>query len=352
MNKDKIRKILTAITPDETQDVFAEFDSQVEKLKQGLKDKVEVKTLAELNAQLDKFRKRLDFAPLMTAMKGVETGVDKRISDLSQAIDGELTKFVDLMNNQEGVTKNEIAKITKSIAALQAEAKNLSDNKTIELSVLRTNLNQLEDAIKRADETFLKIEGKIEAAQSSNGVMKSEIDAQIEDALKEIEKVRRELTNRINSMPTVGGNMNRNIAIGSNASALSKYTDINIKAGNNVTITYQNNETTKYLDLTIAASGGASTAGVVRSIETIIVSSVVGAVAGTDYVVIANAGIKVTLPTAVGNENLYTIKNVAASSVLIATTGGQTIDSNAELILATQFTSVDLISDNSNWAIT
>jgi len=78
---------------------------------------------------------------------------------------------------------------------------------------------------------------------------------------------------------------NRNIAIGGNTSVLSQYTDINIKAGSNVTLTYSNNQTTKYLDLTIASSGGGgSVGGTVRSINNISTSQTAGATAGTDYV--------------------------------------------------------------------
>jgi hypothetical protein len=146
-----------------------------------------------------------------------------------------------------------------------------------------------------------------------------------------------------------GGQANRNISVGGNSSTLSKYTDINIKPGNNVTLTYSNNDTTKNLDLTIAATGGS---GITRTIETTAVSSTVGAVASIDYVVLCTAGVQITLPTAVANNNLYTVKNVGASSVLIATTGGQTIDGDTTLIMPVQYTSVDIISDSANWGLT
>lgn len=146
-----------------------------------------------------------------------------------------------------------------------------------------------------------------------------------------------------------GGNANRNIAVGGNGSVLSMFTDINLKAGSNVTLAYSNNANTKYLDLTISATGDG---GIVRSVNSISTSQTAGAIAGTDYVYVATVGVAVTLPTAVGNANLYTIKNVVASSVLVATTGGQTIDTSPNLVLATQFTAVELISDGANWNIT
>lgn len=157
------------------------------------------------------------------------------------------------------------------------------------------------------------------------------------------------LRNRLNTIGVGGGNANRNIAIGGNGKVLQPYTDINLKAGANVTITYAANNTTKYTDVTVAATGGA---GTVRSINTISTSQTAAATAGTDYVYICAAGVNLTLPTAVSNTNLYTVKNTSASSVLVSTTASETIDAQSNLILAVQYTAVDLISDSANWNIT
>lgn len=148
--------------------------------------------------------------------------------------------------------------------------------------------------------------------------------------------------------------MNRNIAVGGNTSVISRYTDLNIKAGANVTLTYTNNNTTKFTDLTIASSGGGggSVIGTTRSINTISTSQTAGNTSLTDYVYICSAGINLTLPDAVGNSNLYTVKNTSTSSVLVSTTVSETIDTSTTLILPVQYTSVDLISDGSNWEIT
>lgn len=155
-------------------------------------------------------------------------------------------------------------------------------------------------------------------------------------------------------IPQGGGNMNRNISIGGNASTLSRYTDINLKAGSNVTITYANNDATQNTDITISSSGGGggSVGGVIRSINTISTSQTAGATSGTDYVYICSAGVQLTLPTAVANTNLYTVKNTSSSSVLVSTTSAQTIDTSPNVIMPVQFTSIDLISDGSNWDIT
>lgn len=165
-----------------------------------------------------------------------------------------------------------------------------------------------------------------------------------------IKEIQPKVFSRLTSSVGKGGNMNRNIAVGGNQSVLGRYTDLNLKPGSNVTISYTPNDSTKYTDVTIAATGGGGTS---RSVNSISTSQTAADTASTDFVYICGAGIQLTLPTGVGNNNLYTIKNTATSSILIGTTGGETVDSQTTLILATQYTAVDLISDGvSNWNIT
>ncbi len=168
-----------------------------------------------------------------------------------------------------------------------------------------------------------------------------------------VDLLRPDILSRINRG---SGNLNRNIAIGGNQSVLSKYTDINLIAGSNVTITYTSNNATRFTDITFAATGGGggSVSGIIRSINTISTSQTGGSTSGTDYVYICSSGLQLTLPdaTAPGQTNLYTIKNTSTSSVLVNTTSAQTIDGQANIILSTQYTSIDIESDTANWQIT
>lgn len=148
-----------------------------------------------------------------------------------------------------------------------------------------------------------------------------------------------------------GGNMNRNVSIGGNSSVLSRYTDINLKAGTNVTFSYVNNNTTKNLDLTIAAIGG-SGGGIIRSISSISTNTSAGSTAGTDYVYLCSGTMTLTLPDATLNTNLYTIKNVGTGVITINTTSSQTIDGSLTITLPVQYTSVDVESDGAAWNVT
>lgn len=77
-----------------------------------------------------------------------------------------------------------------------------------------------------------------------------------------------------------------------------------------------------------------------------------GSAVNTDYVYYVSDGSQITLPTAVGNTNRYTIIRTGISTVPIATILSQTINGAiSPLNLIKQYTSVDLMSNGSNWFI-
>jgi hypothetical protein len=68
----------------------------------------------------------------------------------------------------------------------------------------------------------------------------------------------------------------------------------------------------------------------------------------------ANSGpVTITLPTAAGNLNSYSIKKIdsSASFVTVATTSSQTIDGGTTAVLKVQYVSITVVSDGSNWSI-
>lgn len=351
MNKQKLRRILSTLSPDGTSADFKAFDDSVLQLKSGLKEKIQVKTLEDVNNQLERFRKRFDLTAITSAFQKLDDSLNARVKETQALLEDEFAAYKKLTADQSGTTNEKISEVYDRISGLKRLIDSLEAQKGGDLKELRSRVELLAAFEKRAAMTFIELENSIAVLNDQEYPSFKDIEI----VTTELEKLRRELTNRINNIPRGGGNANRNIAIGGNTSVLSLFTDINIKAGNNVSLTYQNNQTTKYLDLTITATGGggSSVAGITRSINRISTSQAAGNTTGTDYTYVCAAGVNLTLPDAAGNTNLYTVKNIAASSVLVTTTAGQTIDSDATLILATQFTSVDLQNDGSdNWSIT
>ena len=103
------------------------------------------------------------------------------------------------------------------------------------------------------------------------------------------------------------------------------------------------NRVARYGDLT----GGS---GINRIIAVISVATTGAAVAGKDYVYLTTGTFTFTLPTAVGNTNRYTLKVTDGGTITLATTAGQTVD-NVAPGLITFPTSLDFVSNNSNWFI-
>jgi thiamine pyrophosphokinase len=101
----------------------------------------------------------------------------------------------------------------------------------------------------------------------------------------------------------------------------------------------------------ITTSGTGGGGGISRSINLISTSQTAGSTASTDYVYLISGTTTLTLPTAVGNTNRYTLKNVGTNTVTINTTSSQTIDGSVSVTMAVQYTSLDLISDGTNWNI-
>ena len=90
--------------------------------------------------------------------------------------------------------------------------------------------------------------------------------------------------------------------------------------------------------------------GITRSITISSGNFTAGASASTDYVYLIAGAHTCTLPTAVSNTNLYTIKNNHSANVTIDTTSSQTIDGTTSISIAPQ-ESVSIISTNTNWSI-
>lgn len=90
--------------------------------------------------------------------------------------------------------------------------------------------------------------------------------------------------------------------------------------------------------------------GITRSVNNISTNTTAGAAANTDYVYICTSTFTLTLPTAVGNTNRYTVKNAGAGSITVDTTSSQTIDGGLTAVISTP-NSIDLISDGANWNV-
>jgi hypothetical protein len=98
----------------------------------------------------------------------------------------------------------------------------------------------------------------------------------------------------------------------------------------------------------LAALGLVANDTVVNSVA---VATTAANTANIKYVYLVSGAAPITLPTAVGNTNVYTIKNIGTGTVVISTTGAQTIDGSLTASLIVQYTSLTIVSDGANWYI-
>ena len=126
--------------------------------------------------------------------------------------------------------------------------------------------------------------------------------------------------------------------------AIKTYADTKVPQTRSLTINGTAYDLSADRSWTISASA--------TSVNVVSTNTAAGSAASTDYVYLVSGTTTITLPTAVGNTNRYTIKRVNTGVVSIATTSSQTIDGSASPItINLQYVSLDLISDGSNWNI-
>ena len=347
MKKNKLQKILSVLSPDETSVDFKVFDEQVSKLKSQLKEKINIKTLEDVNGQLDKFKKRIDLDPLLETSGRIEQTFTDRTKEIESELESRTSELGNMFSESDKVSGEKLAELIDEIGELKTKLGGLGEAKKTDIETLNKTIKELEDTSEEIEQELedlnKTLSGDLKKGLADNKGKAESKSKEIEDKL---DATRKDLLSKIASIG--GGSMNRKITFGG-TDYLTRYTDINYKPGPNVTFTMANNDQTKMVDVTIDST---ATGGSVRSINSVSTSQGLGNAVGTDYVYLCTGTIVLTLPTATLNSCLYTIKNVGTGVVTVDTTSSQTIDGDLTIIMPVRYTSVDIISDTANWNIT
>lgn len=88
-----------------------------------------------------------------------------------------------------------------------------------------------------------------------------------------------------------------------------------------------------------------------REFYTISTNTTLGANKSRDYFYFCSNGITVAFPTAVNNSNRYSVKNTDGSTITLNFYGSETCDAQTQIILIDINTSLDIVSDGSNWRV-
>lgn len=265
--------------------------SQIKKRIQGLLNRLDeleardpVRSVERLLKEEESLsREKLRETPTGNALKMLARGVEKIQRDnnppdfIAEIEKTRESTKTDLTSLQEAF-KGEIEGVMEQVRAIEENGKKLSKQES-EIFLLRLaehegtvsssfkgsdeRTNSVAAEVGYLSEEIPKIYQKFGEIPDPTHLIKevaetvSFVATGVEGARTSILSLEKALSNRINGIQNHGGgNANRNIAINGNTSVLSRYTDINLKAGSNVTLTYATNQTTKYTDITISATGG------------------------------------------------------------------------------------------------
>jgi hypothetical protein len=152
-------------------------------------------------------------------------------------------------------------------------------------------------------------------------------------------------TNNLNTITVTGGYDVGGIDVYKNGLKLIRGVDFTANDGSTISFnqTPQQGSVIEYVSFISGKSR--------RSINRVSSSLLAGSTPQTDYIYIATNPIVITLPSVVGNNNRYTIKNLSVGEVTIVSQSGQLIDGNISVKIIDQYTSIDLVGDSQNWII-
>lgn len=341
MNLEKLLNNLNGVDPAINQ-AFLEFDQEVLKLKTELNNNIQVDTVKEVNSKLAEFKAQINIGELTSAVDKFKELLVTQVLKLQGQLDDKTTEIKKVSGNTTIVEAN-LNNLYNQQEQVKIQIITLIKSNSDEISKLRQDyLIAVSNASKLSEAKFLTVETRLSKTETE---LLEDRQVAYEFTL-ETEKNIKNLRERFSQLG--GGSMNRKETFGG-TDYLTRYTDINWKAGTNVTFTVANNDQTKQVDITLSATGDG---GIVRSINSISTNTNAGGVAATDYVYLCTGTLTLTLPTAVASTNLYTVKNVGTGVVTVAFSGGQTGDGQATLVMPVQYTSIDLISDTANYNIT
>ena len=410
MKKNKLRNLLKALSPDEVlSEKLRNFDQSVNDLKKRLTETIQLATLDDVRGELKRFQNKIDFQPLLNAIKEIENDFEilTKATEENSRMKNEAIKS-GRMEDQE--------KHQKEIESLRIKFLTLIDSKEKQVNLFYEDLDfRVSETKKGLEDQAKQITDVGEKLNKSSSDIRREFKKGDEEVKEYVDETRNTLVKMI---PNRGGSANRQINVNSSVMS-SRFTDINFLSdtairwvssndttnrrvniqaslisggasgpggsgvvtsvlsgtgivvdsstpetpivilGNTSVVTGQYGSDTQVGQFTVNAQGRITQAstigitfpagsGITRVSSTISVSSTFAAVALTDYVAFANVGIALTLPTASSN-NLYTVKNVSASSVLVIANEG--IDDSASALMPTNYESLSFISNASIWGV-
>lgn len=377
---DILKKLNKTLSPDKVD--FSSIDSEIDALKKKLQEKVYIETIDDVGRKLKQFQKSLDLTPLTKEIEAIRNLFTERTKELEASLKD---KSAELITATEVRNKERVETLRNEISTLKVALTSLSSSRVKDLEGLIERIKEAKSIEGKLNDAVNKLSLDINARYT-----KDEAKQAVRDTQELIDTLRTELLNKLNR----GGSANQQINV--NSSVMStRYADFNFLSDTAIRWVATEDTTNKRVNITaslisggagggslrvkevdgapnvspvttivvsngtltddgggqVTISTGGGGSGITRISSTISVSSTFAAASQTDYVAFANVGIAFTLPTAIGNSNLYTVKNVSASSVVVLAPTGQDIDGSASALMPTNYESLSFISNGSIYGV-
>lgn len=378
--RNKLRNIVKTLSPDKVD--FSVVDNELNALKKKLTDTVNIQTLDDVTRKLKQFQKQIDFEPLLKEIESIRNLFTQKAKELEATLK---SKNEELVKASESRSVSQITSLSGEVAGLKKELLSLEESRAKSFEAVIDNLNRIREFSKG-------LKGDISTLKDGMGTFstKEEIKALVKNTQELLDGLKSELLTRMSKIG--GGAMNQQINV--NSSVMStKFADINFVSNTAIQWSASDDVTNKRVNLTAslisggAGGGGSLTvkeadgapnvssvttivvsngtltddgggqvtistggggSGITRVSSTISVSSTFANASQTDYVAFANVGIALTLPVA-SSGNLYTVKNLSGSSVLVL--AGEGIDEGASALIPSNYESLSFISNSSIWGV-
>lgn len=341
---DLLRKLNKTLSPNKVD--FSAVENEVNALKKKLEETVNIQTVDDVKYQLEKFQKKINFSPILQEIDKISEIFKERVAEFQSLIN---EKAAELESIKKSVvvdkTKNiaRALELKKEIASLTNELDQFTVVHEQDIEALKKSVEEISLLKRELNDTFSKLSSDIDSRFTKS-------ERSLEETQKSVEDLRREILERISRIG--GGNANRQINV--NSSVMStQYTDINFQQFGNIGWSTNVDSTNRRINIraSILVGGGGAGSGIARSVSVLSVSSTLASATSTDYVFFPNVGIQLTLPTAISNSNLYTVKNIATSSVRVVAATGEDIDGSSAVLMPTQYESLSFISNGSVFGV-
>lgn len=230
---EKLKRLNMALSGEKVD--FSGFDAELNKLKKQLTDTVNIQTVSDVSRKLKQFQDKIDFQPLMAEVDKLRAifstevaSIETRLKETSQKLI-EANRLKD--TKRANVLKKEVSDLEQTVATIQSEYLD-------KYALIDAHIEAFQETQDNVLEEMKSFSTKADLKEALQGIKDT------------VDKNRRQLMDRLG-----GGSMERQIKVGG-TNYFTKYRDLNIIAGSNISLTVVNDDANKNTKLTISASGG------------------------------------------------------------------------------------------------